>query len=85
MAVPSTATDTPFVSMEPKEGEPPQSNWAAFKKPQLRQFPNPSGLRFGRFLGKGIQGFVLEATTAEGGRVAVKFVCLSPWISVDIG
>ena len=67
-------THMPFISPEPKLGDPPQSDWAAFEKPQLRRYPDPDGIRLRDFLGRGKEGFVFRAKTQTGDEVAVKFV-----------
>ncbi|KAH6630026.1 hypothetical protein B0J18DRAFT_87623 [Chaetomium sp. MPI-SDFR-AT-0129] len=67
-----TPTPFPFVSWDPKTGEPARSDWEAFEYPRLRRFPEPDSIKLRRFLGRGTQGFVFEAKVGDKGPLTVK-------------
>ncbi|KAI1499395.1 hypothetical protein F5X99DRAFT_430776 [Biscogniauxia marginata] len=62
----------PFISHEPKEGEP-SCHWKNFEEPRLRRFPkSPATFNWKEHLGTGVDGIVLKAQTGAGNLVAVK-------------
>ncbi len=71
MVVPPETT-LPFLSHEPKEGDP-SCQWQNFDTPKLREFPEASPLRWRGFIGAGEDGLVLRARTDDK-EVAVKIV-----------
>lgn len=73
----------PFVSKQPKVGDPPL-RWAAFENPKLRRFPGPSDFQLEDYLGGGEDGFVFKAHIEEQGPVAVKVVSLRVFYLLDL-
>lgn len=56
-----SGTGLPFISQEPKVGDPPLG-WEDFEKPSLRRFPGTrDDIRLDRFLGRGADGLVIKA------------------------
>ncbi|RSL94406.1 hypothetical protein CDV31_014320 [Fusarium ambrosium] len=57
----ASETVLPFISQEPKVGDPPL-DWEDFEKPRLRQFPGTrDDIRLRRFLGRGADGLIIKA------------------------
>lgn len=66
----------PFVSTQPKRGNPPL-HWAAFENPKLGRFPGGlNGFRLGDYLGGGEDGFGFKPHVEEYGFIAIKVVGL---------
>lgn len=53
----------PFISHDPKVGDPPSRSWASFATPKLRRFPHPhSQFEFLEWLGGGLDGMVVKVS-----------------------
>ena len=55
----------PFISHDPKIGDPPSLSWASFETPKLRRFPYPTQFEFLEWLGSGLDGIVVKVTAEE--------------------
>lgn len=79
----SMKSSLPFISSEPKVGDPPLE-WADFKSPKLRRFPGAQDhIELQRFLGRGEEGIVIKAQVeGQEDPVAIKIVSQSSQRSV---